>query len=402
MKSLTLMLLLAAQLGLHAQTSGSIPTLRGTSLTISTSTNHAVLPSTNRDPRIGVSVSLRNRSSSPLTFEFESLQAATARFQFNVYSAADDQLIHSTLANPQSRSRAATTITQHLGARSSWAHNSIIPLKIDDTWLAPGTYRVEAVLLADPAVFAATIFHISEDQNRPPPSPETGITGIVYAPLQPGEESAPPAPGTQIRITSLQPGNSFGLTTSSTQLHSPQFHGITDADGHFTIRLRPGRYDAHFLLNNSLTPGRATLTLEVGETGFVPLEVQLSSPPRIIDRPLPQPIHHLVSQVDSLSAQLVTKDNGQQVIRVSATATVPHPGHNNPRLIIPQIAPAIAATDGSILFLNFVVDPPDPRLFYPMVLAQVSATAEFPYTNESTVWITSASDTATTSISKPQ
>jgi hypothetical protein len=276
--------LLLTGLNLPAQ---SLPVPRGTSLTLNTSTNQVALPGRN-PTTITVSVILRNHSRAPLSFAFDSLDSAQARFQFHLFAANSDTPIFSTLGTSPKRLRPATATSQSLPGLSAWTATAIIPTFLNGAYLPPGSYRIEAVLLADPTVSASTFLKVESSQVRfPTPSPK--------------------------------PSNGA-----------------------------------------------------------------------------------LVSKIDALSANLATAANGDRVIRVEAEATVPHPGYTrNPRLVPASIAPAIAALDGSILFLRFEVDPPDPRFMYPMILAKVRTSAEFPYTNETMVWVYAADSHEIAQISRP-
>jgi hypothetical protein len=264
---------------------------RGSALTITTSANRVVLPG-NQPKEISVSIQFRNRSREALHFEFDSLESAAARFEFSLYAPDSDEPIFSTLGTPARRQKSPAQTNQSLPALGAWTATASIPTILSGTPLAPGSYRIEAVLLADPSVAAATFFQVHTD--REPPLPP-----------------------------------------------------IVD---------------------------------ESGKINRVP-----------------------VSEINSLSATLVTKPDASKVVQVEATGTVPHPGFTrNPRLVIPQVVPAITMLHGNILFLRFEVDPPDPKLMYPMVLSSVNVSAEFPHTNQVMVWVYAAKSHQTAEILVPR
>jgi hypothetical protein len=132
---------------------------------------------------------------------------------------------------------------------------------------------------------------------------------------------------------------------------------------------------------------------------FAATSFEVVAPPLIIiDPPVKAPT--LVSGIDQVSAHLVTNADGAQVIRVSASGWVPHPGYTNPRLEIPAIIPLIIHADGSgILHLDFNVDFPASNAFFIQVITNVNATIDLPFNGQSSVTVRAASGAQSVEIS---
>lgn len=158
--------------------------------------------------------------------------------------------------------------------------------------------------------------------------------------------------------------------------------------------LPPGQYRLEAVLAGTPTTFAAT-TFEILDSG---------RPPIVVNPPLLRP-GTLVSGLKQISARIVTNEQGLKVIRVSASGWVPHPGYTHPRLVASLAVPAIARLDGSrLLVLDFLVTAPPPDGIYPMVIAEVSATGDFPW-NESddtlvSVTIRSASGNQSAEVSR--
>ncbi len=131
---------------------------------------------------------------------------------------------------------------------------------------------------------------------------------------------------------------------------------------------------------------------------FAAASLQIVAPITFVD-PLP-PATTLVAGLHDASATLITDSKGAQKIRVTASGWVPHPGYTNAQLTPASIAPAIANADGSsILFLDFIVNVPNPSLMYSQVITYVDATFEVPFTGQSSVTIRSATGSQSVPVS---
>lgn len=157
-------LLLASLLSSHSLPAQSLPPLSGVSVSLATSTNRVdATPEALLNPRrtsLAAQIQLRNRSRSPLTYQFPTLADAQTKFTFTVYDSSDTAIWTGTARIP-SRAPAVTTTTQVLRPGAAWTASTLIPLAPSGTWLPTGTYRLEAVLAGTPSVFAATSFEIT-------------------------------------------------------------------------------------------------------------------------------------------------------------------------------------------------------------------------------------------------
>ena len=81
----------------------------------------------------------------------------------------------------------------------------------------------------------------------------------------------------------------------------------------------------------------------------------------------------LAYQVAQVKTSVVSGRDGKAWLRVEAKGMAPHGGYNNPRLV-----PAKRQASEAVLSLLFLLDPPDPDGFWPMVLTEVHAVALLP------------------------
>jgi len=143
---------------------------------------------------------------------------------------------------------------------------------------------------------------------------------------------------------------------------------------------------------------RLEAVLDGTPSTFAAASLQIVAPITPVD-PLP-PATTLVSGLHDASATLITDSKGAQKIRVTASGWVPHPGYTNAQLTPASIAPAIANADGSsILFLDFIVNVPNPLFGYIQVITYVTATFEVPFTGQSSVTIRSTSGSQSVPVS---
>lgn len=236
----------------------SLPPLSGVSVSLNTSSNRVeISPEALSNPRrnqLAAQIQLRNRSRSPLSYQFATVDDAQTKFTFSVFDSTDTVVWTGSGRLPARAVIAPTSTTQILRPGAAWTASVLIPLAPSGTWLPAGTYRIEAALAGSPSVFAATSFEVA----------------------------APPV-------------------------------------------------------------------------------IIVDPPVIIVDPPVNAPT--LVSGIDQVSAYLVTNADGAQVIRVSASGWMPHPGYTNARLAAPDIVPMIANTAGTgILFLDFTVTAPPQAL----------------------------------------
>lgn len=266
----------------------SLPPLSGVSVSLNTSSNRVeISPEALSNPRrnqLAAQIQLRNRSRSPLSYQFATVDDAQTKFTFSVFDSTDTVVWTGSGRLPARAAIAPTSTTQILRPGAAWTASVLIPLAPSGTWLPAGTYRIEAALAGTPSVFAATSFEVA----------------------------APPV--------------------------------------------------------------------------------------IIVDPPVNAPT--LVSGIDQVSAYLVTNADGAQVIRVSASGWMPHPGYTNARLAAPDIVPMIANTAGTgILFLDFTVTAPPPGRMYIMIISQVNATIDIPFNGQSSVTVRAASGSQSVEIS---
>lgn len=78
-------------------------------------------------------------------------------------------------------------------------------------------------------------------------------------------------------------------------------------------------------------------------------------------------------QAAQVKTSVVSGRDGKAWLRVEARGMAPHGGYKNPRLV----AAKRQAAEG-VLSLLFLLDPPDPDGFWPMVLTEVHAVALLP------------------------
>lgn len=81
----------------------------------------------------------------------------------------------------------------------------------------------------------------------------------------------------------------------------------------------------------------------------------------------------LAYQVAQVKTSVVRGRDGKAWLRVEAKGMAPHGGYKNPRLV-----PAKRQRSEAVLSLLFLLDPPPPDGFWPMVLTEVHAVALLP------------------------
>ncbi len=418
MKSCTLFALglLIGSADARAQ-NAALPPLHGLTISLSSSHQTVALPppekpaAKQRLDAISVLATLRNRSVQPVEVAFTDLDAARGKFVFSLYREEDDALLWTSLGQGPARVAARVSETSlRLPHKTAWTSAARVPLQFEGEWLAAGKYRIEAVLAGSPSVFAALGFEVTAAE---PPAIKSGIRGLVLMPAL-SNQKAPPVAGATVVIESLKYSSHSGSApppeTGATAL-LPPFLGSTDSEGRFTAPLAPGDYlvtatwrdDMDFphsfsgsgggavsdsVSNLSLPAfthsGTARVTVKAGAMSAITIQLGRRGP--IIDPPVLA--QTLVLATEAASAQRFIDADGTAKIRVQASGTVPHPGYRNARLVASLVIPMIAPADGGgLMVLNFAVDPPDPNLFYPMVIATVEATAELPDNGETVIWI---------------
>lgn len=398
------LVLAAGNTALHAQRSTPLPPLSGTSVTLATSSQRVVTHPLRTDspaPVLGTLVTLRNNARQPATFTFADLELAHTKFTFSLFNS-ENSLIWTGPGTPTKRSPFPQTPSLNLAARSSWQVAARVPLTTDGTWLPVGIYRLEATLNGTPITFAAASFEIVAAPAAPTTG-SSGIMGLVLAPTSsPSDRTHTPAANASVTI---EPAKRPASTTTQFT-----FQGQTDAAGRFDAKLPPGAYrvrvswsppqsqsvqDSNQTQMHAVAPITATSTITVPKGRMAPLTLELFAPTPVF--PV-QPRNSTVLSADEVSAMIILAEDGSKKIRIQATGTVSHPGYRNARLVTPLVVPAIAATEGTILFLQMVTDTPDPNLMFPQVISSVSAEVTLPYNDEAQVWIFSRGNTATASV----
>lgn len=156
--------LLASLLSSPSLPAQSLPPLSGVSVSLATSTNRVdATPEALLNLRrtsLAAQIQLRNRSRVPLTYSFQDLSAAQAKFQFSLYNE-QDEVVWTSPGRIPARSIAPTSPSLTLRPGSSWTASVLVPLAPSGAWLPTGTYRLEAVLNGTPSTFAATSFEIT-------------------------------------------------------------------------------------------------------------------------------------------------------------------------------------------------------------------------------------------------
>ena len=399
--ALALTLMMSPSMGL-AQTP-ALPPLQGLTISLSSSHQQVMLPPLERGGRtqdvLGVMATLRNRGSRAFEVAFADLDSARGRFVFSLYREEDDALLWSGLGQVPARvASRVQDVAQKLARQAAWSAGARIPLKIDGEWLATGKYRVEAVLAGSPSVFAALGFEVLPSGTV---SIDSGLRGQVLVGFE--EESPPavaePAVGAVVTITPVK--------SSNERAAGEPLRVETDAQGRFSLPLPPGEYwvspdwgsirvpfvtQVQPRLSPPVLPVKTYLaTVRAGEM----TDITLHLAPRLIIDPPPLP-GVLVLSIEEASVERVVGTNGESSLRVRAAGSVPHPGFGHPRLLLSPVLPAIAPADGGgLAVLDFVVDPPNPALFYPMVISTVQATVEIPDNGQSVIWIHSKSGRTT-------
>jgi hypothetical protein len=357
-------------------------------------------------------VVLRNRGRLQVRFDFPDELARQQRFTFTLYDQGENVVWSDTATARVFRSGGPNTrevSAEELLPRAAWTASARIPATLDGAPLKGGVYRLEATLNGAPAVLATMPLVI-----RSPEITVSGISGLVLS-----TETGLPEAGARVSIRPV-----INIVNQRDRIISQPFfiQKTTGEDGRFSVELAPGRHSVTVSSGGpgtggwsggvvssdgsatsqgeievggtaGLLTGATTVRVEDGKMSDVTIMVRGR-----IDRPI-LPQRTFVMSVDRLNAAVVTLQDGSNVIRVSATGTVPHPGYGNPRLVRSVVAPMIApAGGGSILFLDFLVDDPDPNFFYPMVIGTVNAEAEFPLTDEVEVWVKSRSNQESVSL----
>lgn len=239
-------LLLALSPLLQAQ---SLPPLSGVTVSLATSTNRIdTTPDALLNPRrtsLAAQIHLRNRSRSPLTYQFPTLADAQTKFTFTVFDSSDTA-VWTGAARLPSRAPATTTTTQVLSPGAAWNASTLIPLAPSGAWLPTGTYRLEAVLAGTPSVFAATSFEI-------------------IAPAPPLVVVTPP-----IRAPSLVGG-----------LNQLSAHLVTNAQGRQSIRVTASGWVPHpGYTNPRLEPSiNIPLVLSADGSAILYLDFNVNTPP---------------------------------------------------------------------------------------------------------------------------
>lgn len=163
----------------------SLPPLSGVSVSLTTSTNRIdATPEALLNPRrtsLAAQIQLRNRSRTPLSYQFPTLEDAQSKFTFTVFDSKDKAVWTGTSRLQLRAPAAATSTTQVLRSGGVWTGSTLIPLAPSGTWLPSGTYRLEAVLASTPSVFAASSFEIFGTPIiivDPPPRAATLVSGL--------------------------------------------------------------------------------------------------------------------------------------------------------------------------------------------------------------------------------
>lgn len=180
------------------------------------------------------SVQLLNRSSQDLMFSFADDAAAQRRFDFRVFNSEGTEVWASNNVESDAVAKAANAA---LRKRSKWSASVQIPLKIDDVWLAPGVYTVEASLAGELKIGATTLFEVARTPEPAPQPENTGIKGQVFALNSANEIVVAPGMMVSIRELRQEPSNPFS---------SPfPFLGsvVTDNDGRFQVNTPPGHFE---------------------------------------------------------------------------------------------------------------------------------------------------------------
>jgi hypothetical protein len=390
----------------------SLPPLSGVTVSLSTSATRVVAGPNARGKRgetLAAQITLRNRGRAPLSFEFPDVESARSKFTFSLFDETDT-LVWSGAAHVPVRASntsgvSSTTLT--LAPRAAWHGTALIPLVLNETWLPPGVYRVEAALAGTPATFAAANFEIVA-----PTAPLTsGIDGLVLL-QDPASNLLPaPAPDALVRIESLVRPN----VSSAAILPAIPFQGRTDSEGRFSASLPPGDYlvkassgptvtgvGATSGVSGSERPdvdvspgltGSAIVKVLPNERASVTINLSSGKPPG------PDTPGVLASGVNSVSAAVITDAEGVKRLRVTASGWVPHPGYANARLVATPVL-SLAPLVGGTLRLDLRVTAPPPGGLYPMVIAQVSATAEFPLDGQNSVIVRAASNSMSATVSE--
>lgn len=372
-----------------------LPPLQGLTISLSSSHQTVALPPPERGSRIpnvvGVMATLRNRSARPIEVAFDDLESARGKFVFSLYREEDDTLLWSSVGQVPSRVAARVLeARQRLTRNAAWSASAKVPLQINGEWLAAGKYRIEAVLAGSPSVFAALGFTVTAATHT------TGLRGLVLRPS--GDRNTPPTPvaGAAIAITPAQ--------EEVANWEQPVFQGVTAADGRFEAGLPAGEYWVQAQGTRPvLIKSRLSLPVFLDEVQVKASvrqgrmsEVTLSLPPPMVIDPPPLPEAVLVPAIDQASVERVVGANGEARIQVRVEGTVPHPGYGNARLELSPVVPAMASLEGGApVVLNFLVDVPNPRFFYPMVITTVNATFEMPDQGQTLFWIQSRSGRTT-------
>lgn len=404
--------------------------LQGLTISLSSSHQTVALPPVEKTPArtadaIAVLATLRNRGPRPVEVAFEDIETARGKFVFSLYREEDDELLWTSLGEAPARVAARVSGTSlRLARKTAWSSAVRVPLQFEGEWLAAGRYRIEAVLAGNPSVFAALGFEVIRNER---PVVNSGIEGRVLMTSTTSTRSTVPAPEAALTIRRLaaavQPNTAVVPETQDIV-----FTGKTDREGRFNVALPPGNYfisavwgrdiahldtqpgsgaiassgigmngDAPVSSQSATTflhTGSAKVTVKAGAMSSV--TIHLRGRPGVADPRPPVLNQTLVLSTDSAAAERFTAANGTAKIRVQASGTVPHPGYRNARLVVSPVIPMIAPADGGgLMVLNFVVDPPDPNFFYPMVIATVEATVELPDNGETVIWIQSQGERAT-------
>lgn len=203
-------------------------------------------------------VIVANFSRTDVPFNFPNTAAAARHWTFRVFDSAGAQVWISDsddTVNPM-----ATPVTLKHG--SAWRRSVDVPLKVNDTWLVPGRYTLEASIAGDPAIGSTTAFEVVSSTVT---STDTGIKGQVfqqtfpiYIPGGPILDPLPLTGGASANAASSTTANfvlapvGVKATVTVTQYYPPGVQPLvaprswtvtTDDSGNYTISVPPRQYN---------------------------------------------------------------------------------------------------------------------------------------------------------------
>jgi hypothetical protein len=187
-------------------------------------------PNTGEKTSFVASVSLGNRSRNSISFTFND---AGPRWTFRIVDSEDQEVWRSDsdIASPQ-------VITEDtLAPGKTWKRSARIPLVIDATPLAIGTYTLQAFLNADKSASATSVFEVVPGSAR---DNNTGIKGQVERWHYSGNGEVGISYGTPV-ASALVTVTQFA--SEGVPLRTPfTWTGYTDSEGRFTVNTPPGNY----------------------------------------------------------------------------------------------------------------------------------------------------------------